>query len=134
MIAPGCMRRAPYTSPGESSRYRAVPTTPAYSATSDTVRRYPFVNGTLSGHGGKRTVPGRSQYNTPPINGEKRPVSCIEPDPSPRISHSSVHAASFWNTIGAIHQCPMSPSPPRSGVVAHVIRKPPATKRISFTM
>ncbi len=35
--------------------------TAAYSATSKIVRRNPSVSGTLSGHGGSRTVPGRSQ-------------------------------------------------------------------------
>ena len=31
--------------------------------------------------------------------------SCIEPDPRPRISQSSVHTANFWKTIGSVHQC-----------------------------
>ena len=90
------------------------------------------MKGTLSGHGGSRTVPGRTQYKTPPISGENRPVSCIDPEPRPRISHNSVQTVSFWNTIGTIHQRPKSVSPPRSGVVAHVTRNPPTTKAISF--
>ena len=54
----------------------------------------------------------------PPIGGRKRKVSGIEPQPSPMISQSSVQTASFWKTIGSVHQSPKSPSPPSPGVVA----------------
>ena len=32
-------------------------------------------------------------------------------------SQSSVQTASFWKTIGSVHQSPMSPRPPSPGVV-----------------
>ena len=87
----------------------------------------PAVSGTRSGHGGWRTVPGRSQYRIPPIMGENRNVSGIDPAPRPTTSHSSVQTTSFWNTIGWVHQSPKSPMPPRPGVVAPITRIAPTT-------
>ncbi len=84
------------------------------------------MNGTLSGHGGSRTVPGRSQWSGPPIGGTKRKLSGIEPAPSPRISHSSVQTANFSKTIGCVHQLPKSPTPPSPGVVEIASSAPPA--------
>ena len=92
------------------------------------------MSGTLSGNGGRRTVPGRSQYRTPPIGGENRNASGIEPDPSPRISQTSVHTASFWKTIGWLHQSVKSPGPPSPGVVRPIRISPPTKKKASFTM
>jgi len=49
------------STPEAASRKIAEAITPAYRKTSTGVRVLPFVNGTLSGHGGSRTVPVLSQ-------------------------------------------------------------------------
>ena len=46
--------------PGSASATTRAATSATYSATSYTVRSSPLVNGTLSGHGGSRIVPGRA--------------------------------------------------------------------------
>jgi hypothetical protein len=51
----------PACTPDAASRKIPVATTPAYRRTSTAVRLVPLVNGTTSGQGGSRTVPGRSQ-------------------------------------------------------------------------
>src|SRR5689334_4916979 len=72
--------------PGDRSAQTPETSTSTYSATSNTVRVSPPVNGIL-GHGASRTVPGRSQYRNPPNGGTNRIVS--GPDAQPRPSTSN---------------------------------------------
>ena len=67
----------------------------------------PFVPGTLSGHGGRRIVPGRSQYRELPSGGRNLSVSGPNPQPSPMTSNSTVKTTAFCRRIGSVHQSPM---------------------------
>ena len=82
------------------------------------MRVVPLVNGTFSGHGGSRMVPGRSQYSSPPTGGRNRNVSGPNPPPKPHISNSRLQTTTFWNTTGWVHQFAMSLTGPIPGVVA----------------
>ena len=46
--------------PGSASDTTSAPSSATYSSTSTRVRSSPLVNGTLSGHGASRIVPGRA--------------------------------------------------------------------------
>jgi len=59
-------------------------------------------------------------------------VSGIEPAPRPRISQSSAQTASFWKTIGSVHQSPTSVTLPSPGV-SEITKKAPTVQTTSFT-
>ena len=88
---------------GSSSAVTSVARMATYRTTSPTVRRSPEVNGTLSGHGAMRMVPGRAQYRKPPVMGLKWPAIGPHEPATPIVSSSTVQRTNFWYTMGSDH-------------------------------
>ena len=85
------------------------------------MRSSPAVPGTLSGHGGWRSVFVRAQYRTPPVIGLKWNVSGPHAPATPSDSSSITQITSFCQMIGSRHVSARSSgfSPVVSAATAH---------------